>query len=358
MLCLGIETSCDETAVALVANGKCIGSILGTQAPLHALFGGVVPELASREHYRCLGVLYDKLMEDTKVTLADIDVIAVTRGPGLLGALLVGLAFAKGLALATGKTLIGINHLYAHLLVGAIEEPIEYPALGLLVSGGHTHIYKIDAPDIFILLARTLDDAAGEACDKFAKMLGLPYPGGAIIDRLAQQGVPDPYLFPRPYIHNSELNFSFSGLKTSAAMYLKQYPQLIEEGQRYCSNNSSGSKVAIKEDLYNVCSSYLLAISETLYIKMERALQKYTNEIKTIIVAGGLAANSFIRQAMHNLAINYNKKILIPDQKLCTDNAVMIAYYGELLAEKGYCHRLDLSAIPRGQHIPDDMIKV
>lgn len=354
MLCLGIETSCDETAIALVADGQCIGSILGTQAPLHALFGGVVPELASREHYRCIGPLYDKLMSDTNVVIDDLDIIAVTRGPGLLGALLVGLAFAKGLAIASDKPLIGINHLHAHLLVADLEEPIEYPALGLLVSGGHTHIYKIDAPDAFVLLARTLDDAAGEACDKFAKMLGLPYPGGSIVDILAQQGIADPYLFPRPYTSGPELDFSFSGLKTAAAMYLKQYPQLVEEGRRYC----SGDNTSIKKEFYNVCASYLLAISETLYIKMERALHKHHHEIKTIIVAGGLAANTFIRQSMYTFAANYNRKILLPKHKLCTDNAVMVAYSGELLAKKGYTHNLDVSAIPRGQYIPNDMIKI
>ena len=198
MLCLGIETSCDETALALVRDGKCVESVLATQMDVHALFGGVVPEIASREHYRFLGALYDELMRRTGLTLADVDVVAVTRGPGLLGALLVGVAFAKGLSLAGNKPLIAVNHLHAHLLAVGLEHELLYPLLGLLVSGGHTHIYRVDAPESLELLGHTLDDAAGEACDKFAKMLGLPYPGGVLLDRLAQRGAADAHLFRTP----------------------------------------------------------------------------------------------------------------------------------------------------------------
>ena len=216
MLCLGIESSCDETALALVRDGRPLGAELATQADLHSLFGGVVPELASREHYRFIGALYDKLMRSCGVTLRDVDVIAVTRGPGLLGALLVGTAFAKGLALGANKPVLAINHLHAHLLAAGLEHELTYPSLGLLVSGGHTHIYRINAPDALTLLGRTLDDAAGEACDKFAKMLGLPYPGGVLLDALACRGEADPTLFPRPYTRNANLYFSFIGLKTSS----------------------------------------------------------------------------------------------------------------------------------------------
>lgn len=354
MLCLGIETSCDETALALVSDGQCIASTLGSQVKLHTLFGGVVPELASREHYRFIGPLYDNLMLQAGISLDEIDVIAVTRGPGLLGALLIGLAFAKGLSFAGNKPLLGINHLHAHLLVAGIETPIEYPALGLLISGGHTHIYKIDAPDVFTLLGKTLDDAAGEACDKFAKMLGLSYPGGVMLDKLAQQGIAESDIFPRPYTQVVSLDFSFSGLKTAAAQYLKQHPQLIDLGKKYCLDTNT----AVPKELCNVCASYLLAVAETLYIKMEKALHQYAEEIHTIIIAGGVAASTTVRNIMINLATSYNKKLLLPSPGLCTDNGIMIAYVGEILAEKGYRHPFDIAAVPRGQLIPDDMMQV
>ncbi len=270
MLCLGIETSCDETALALVRDGKCVESVLATQMDVHALFGGVVPEIASREHYRFLGALYDELMRRTGLTLADVDVVAVTRGPGLLGALLVGVAFAKGLSLAGNKPLIAVNHLHAHLLAVGLEHELLYPLLGLLVSGGHTHIYRIDAPESLELLGHTLDDAAGEACDKFAKMLGLPYPGGVLLDRLAQRGTADAHLFPRPYTHVDTLDFSFSGLKTAALTYLNEHPVLVEEGRRVREAGTDSASPA----LCDVCASYMLAVAETLSLKMEKAFHR------------------------------------------------------------------------------------
>ena len=270
MLCLGIEKSCDETALALVRDGKCVESVLATQMDVHALFGGVVPEIASREHYRFLGALYDELMRRTGLTLADVDVVAVTRGPGLLGALLVGVAFAKGLSLAGNKPLIAVNHLHAHLLAVGLEHELLYPLLGLLVSGGHTHMYRIDAPESLELLGHTLDDAAGEACDKFAKMLGLQYPGGVLLDRLAQRGAADAHLFPRPYTHVDNLDFSFSGLKTAALTYLNEHPVLVEEGRRVREAGTDSASPA----LCDVCASYMLAVAETLSLKMEKAFHR------------------------------------------------------------------------------------
>ena len=292
MLCLGIETSCDETALALVRDGKCVESVLATQMDVHALFGGVVPEIASREHYRFLGALYDELMRRTGLTLADVDVVAVTRGPGLLGALLV---FAKGLSLAGNKPLIAVNHLHAHLLAVGLEHELLYPLLGLLVSGGHTHIYRIDAPESLELLGHTLDDAAGEACDKFAKMLGLPYPGGVLLDRLAQRGAADAHLFPRPYTHVDNLDFSFSGLKTAALTYLNEHPVLVEEGRRVREAGTDSASPA----LCDVCASYMLAVAETLSLKMEKAFHRERQKgITGIVVAGGVAANTQVRAAM------------------------------------------------------------
>ena len=295
MLCLGIETSCDETALALVRDGECVESVLATQMDVHALFGGVVPEIASREHYRFLGALYDELMRRTGLTLADVDVVAVTRGPGLLGALLVGVAFAKGL---------------------------------------------------------TLDDAAGEACDKFAKMLGLPYPGGVLLDRLAQRGTSDAHLFPRPYTHVDNLDFSFSGLKTAALTYLNEHPVLVEEGRRVREAGTDSASPA----LCDVCASYMLAVAETLSLKMEKAFHRERHKgITGIVVAGGVAANTQVRAAMHVLAEKVGKPLLLPSRFLCTDNAVMIAHAGELLACKGYGQGLAFPAIPRGQKLPDDL---
>ncbi len=351
MLCLGIETSCDETALALVRDGKCVESVLATQMDVHALFGGVVPELASREHYRFLGALYDELMRRSGLCLDDVDAIAVTRGPGLLGALLVGVAFAKGLSLAGNKPLVAVNHLHAHLLAVGLEQTLEYPLLGLLVSGGHTHIYRIDAPDSLELLGRTLDDAAGEACDKFAKMLGLPYPGGLLLDRLAQRGTADAKLFPRPYTHVDNLDFSFSGLKTAALTYLQGHAELLEEGKRVRETGTDTASCA----LCDVCASYMLAVAETLSLKMEKALEKERGKkIRGIVVAGGVAANTQVRAAMQALSEKVRIPLLLPSRFLCTDNAVMIAHAGSLLAGMGHGQGLEFPAIPRGQKLPDD----
>ena len=333
MLCLGIETSCDETALALVRDGKCVESVLATQMDVHALFGGVVPEIASREHYRFLGALYDELMRRTGLTLADVDVVAVTRGPGLLGALLVGVAFAKGLSLAGNKPLIAVNHLHAHLLAVGLEHELLYPLLGLLVSGGHTHIYRVDAPESL-------------------ELLGLPYPGGVLLDRLAQRGAADAHLFPRPYTHVDNLDFSFSGLKTAALTYLNEHPVLVEEGRRVREAGTDSASPA----LCDVCASYMLAVAETLSLKMEKAFHRERQKgITGIVVAGGVAANTQVRAAMHVLAEKVGKPLLLPSRFLCTDNAVMIAHAGELLACKGYGQGLAFPAIPRGQKLPDDL---
>ncbi len=357
MLCLGIESSCDETALALVCDGRQIGATLASQADLHALFGGVVPEMASREHYRFIGALYDNLMHSCGLSLKDIDVIAVTRGPGLLGALLVGVAFAKGLALGGNKPLVAIDHLHAHLLAAGLEHDVSFPCLGLLVSGGHTHIYRMDSPDSLTLLGRTLDDAAGEACDKFAKMLGLPYPGGAILDALACRGNADRELFPRPYTHVSSLDFSFSGLKTAALVHLEKHPSLAEEGTRLRKTGIDQASEALRD----LCASYLCAVADTLRIKLEQALHREKQQnperpIAGLVVAGGVAANTQIRAVLRELAEKVQKPLFLPSPALCTDNAVMVAHLGCLLAQRGYGHHLHFPAIPRGQKIPDDAV--
>lgn len=351
MLCLGVETSCDETALALVRDGALVDAVLASQVDIHALFGGVVPELASREHYRFVGALYDTLMARTKLSLDDVDVVAVTRGPGLLGALLVGVGFAKGLALGGNKPLVGVNHLHAHLLVAGLERPLRFPALGLLVSGGHTHIYAIHSPVKLELLGKTLDDAAGEACDKFAKMLDLPYPGGALLDRLSQGGVVDPAMFPRPYTRNENLDFSFSGLKTAALVHLRSRPELLRAGRQL---GVTGRVEEAPQALRDVAASYLFAVADTLRIKLQRALGTSSTPYTSLVVAGGVAANSTVRAVMADFATASGLTLHLPALRLCTDNAIMIAYAGWLQAEAGQGHGLDLATIPRGRAIPDD----
>ena len=360
MLCLGIETSCDETALALVADGRLLGQALSSQVDAHAVFGGVVPEIASREHLRLLPVLYDRLLAECGVRPAEIDLVAVARGPGLLGSLLVGVGFAKGLALSLGCDLIGVNHLWAHLLAPGLERPVAFPALGLLVSGGHTHTYRIASPTEFELLGRTLDDAAGEAYDKVAKLLNFPYPGGRFLDELGQGSEPDPSLFPRPYVDNDSLDFSFSGLKTAVSTYLERHSEFVPQAMLTPDAVAARGLDALLAEagidraaLGRVCASFNLAVAETLRIKVERALHR-TGEVRSLIVAGGVAANSFVRSTMAGLAESSGVDLVLPSLPLCTDNAAMIAYAGERTALAGYHHGLDLEAVPRGQAVPAD----
>lgn len=348
MLCLGVESSCDETALALVRDGVLVDTVLATQVEMHALFGGVVPELASREHYRFIGPLFDALMQRNDCTAQDIDVIAVARGPGLLGSLLVGVAFAKGLALATGAGIIGINHLHAHLLAAGLEQPLSFPCIGLLVSGGHTHLYLMHDAAHISQLGRTLDDAAGEAFDKVGKVLHLPYPAGKLLDALARKGRADAKLFPRPYTDNDTLDFSFSGLKTAVMNYLAKHSLLLTMVPTWDTLDSA------PQELCDVCASFNLAVVDTLRIKTEKALRAHP-DVQHLVVAGGVAANSLLRSSLSNFMQSRGGTIILPSLALCTDNAAMIAYAGCLLATRGYGHHLDFEAIPRGKILPDDM---
>jgi N6-L-threonylcarbamoyladenine synthase len=356
MLVLGVETSCDETGVALVRDGALVAEALASQTDMHAVFGGVVPEIASREHLRMLPLLLPQLLSKAGVGIADIDAVAVARGPGLLGALLVGLSFAKGLCLGTGARLIGVNHLHAHLLAAGLESGIGYPALGLLVSGGHTHLYRMDGPTQFSLLGRTLDDAAGEAFDKVAKLLNLPYPGGRYLDELAQGVQPDTRLFPRAYIHNDNLDFSFSGLKTAVAEELARRPHLALAVMPTADELRARGALALTahpEELALVSASFNWAVSDTLRIKVERACDRQP-DLRGLVVAGGVAANSFVRQAMARLAQGRGLRLHLPGLALCTDNAAMIAHAGWQALRAGYCHGLELESVPRGRAVPQD----
>lgn len=345
MLVLGIETSCDETGLALVRDGVLLDAVLASQAEIHALFGGVVPELASREHLRFLGPLLDILLARSSLKPGDLDAVAVARGPGLLGCLLTGVSFAKGLCLGTGAKLVGVNHLTAHLLVCGLARELLFPALGLLVSGGHTSLYRLESPVRILPLGRTLDDAAGEAFDKGGKILGLPYPAGRLMDRLARRGRADPRLFPRPYLDNDNLDFSFSGLKTALALRVRErFPQ---------GNPVSGSPEEASQELCDCCASFNLAVVETLLAKVRRALDRMP-DIRVLMAAGGVAANSLLRGRLAGLMAGRHGELLMPDPAHCTDNAAMIAYAGWLLAARGFTHDLSLEAVPRGRAVPED----
>lgn len=365
MLTLGIETSCDETAVALVHNGQLLGQILASQEAVHALFGGVVPEIASREHYRILGPLFEQLMRQHGLVPDDLDVVAVARGPGLLGSLLTGLGFGKGLVLGTGALLVGVDHLQAHLLAPGLEGELRFPALGLLVSGGHTHLYRMGSHTRFTRLGRTLDDAAGEALDKSARLMGLPYPGGRFIDALAQAGQVDAQLFPRPYLDNQNLDFSFSGLKTAVATLMRSRPHLLECGKTLAGETPDAARLAERaegdttvQELAGVCASLNHSVADTLRVKTQRALKTMPGkqEVRALIVAGGVAANSMLRQAMQELARTHGLELFLPSLSLCTDNAAMVAYAGERRVLAGQCHSLELEAVPRGRRVPEDFI--
>ncbi len=355
MIVCGIETSCDETAIALVRDGHDLGEKLASQAALHSVFGGVVPEIASREHLRVIQSLLDLLFQETGLSTKDLTGISVARGPGLLGSLLVGLGFAKGLALATGLPLVGVNHLHAHLLAAGLETELVFPSLGVLVSGGHTHLYRINSPFDFQLLGRTLDDAAGEAFDKGAKLLNLPYPGGRLIDELGRESEPDPELFPKPYIDNDNLDFSFSGLKTALLQYVNAHAdlKLAVLPANAMSSQDLDLPRAVREHLCRVLASYNYSIAETLRVKAERALHREEG-IQAVILAGGVAANSLIRNMLRDSAASAGLRFIAPSLPLCADNGRMIAYAGELLLRSGRCHDTLLEAIPRGRSVPDD----
>jgi N6-L-threonylcarbamoyladenine synthase len=311
--------------------------------------------MASREHARFIGPLCDRVLQGAGVAPDDIDVVAVARGPGLLGSLLVGVAFAKAFALGCGAIFLGVNHLHAHLFAAGLEQELIFPALGLLVSGGHTNLYRMEGPDALTLLGTTLDDAAGEAFDKAGKMLGLPYPAGRHIDELAGRGRAKPATFPRPYLDTDSLNFSFSGIKTAMATYLSSHPGpganwSAAETRPLAPEGEAGA------DLADLCASYRLAIVETLAAKTGKALAKESmRDVRGLVLAGGVASNSLLRKAMAELAEERELCFFVPSADLCTDNGAMIGYLGWLLALRGYRHALDMEAVPRGKKIPEDM---
>ena len=316
MLVLGIETSCDETAAAVLKDGKdLLSNIISDQIEVHSKYGGVVPELAGRAHIEQIHKVIQQALEQADVKLSDIDLIAVTRGPGLIPSLLVGLNMAKGISYSSGIPMIAVNHLEGHLLAIFLQENLTFPYLALGVSGGHTDLYRVSDFGDYKLLGRSRDDAAGEAFDKVAKMLGLGYPGGPLIDKMAQKGNPEAIAFPRAWLEKGSLDFSFSGLKTSVR-------NLIEKRRRELNNFSD-------ED---ISASFQSAVVEVLVKKLLRAIEQ--TGLERIVVTGGVAANSGLRTGMKDAAIQNNFQVYFPKPIFCTDNAAMIACAGYHCAKK------------------------
>jgi len=315
---LGIESSCDETAAAVVTQeNRILSSIVASQVETHAKFGGVVPELASRMHIEAITPVVDQALTDAGLTMDEIDGIAATQGPGLIGALLVGFSFAKALAWTRKLPLAGVNHLEAHIYsLLLIEEPPEFPFIALVVSGGHTNIYHVNSPQEFELMGQTRDDAAGEAFDKVSKMMGLGYPGGPVIEAMAREKDPDRIKFPRSMLEKTSFDFSFSGLKSAVARYLHQNPDPDEQGQA------------------QVAASFQAAVIDVLCKKLIMAAQK--KGCKRIGISGGVSANKTFAAALEKRAGQKGIQTFAPPLSLCGDNAAMIAARGYTMIQENH----------------------
>lgn len=313
---LGIESSCDETAAAVYTDAGLQSNIIASQA-VHESYGGVVPELASRAHHKTIWATVQQALNEAGTPLADIDAVAVTQGPGLMGSLLVGICFAKGLSVSHKIPIVGVNHMDAHIYANFIEHQPRYPFVALTVSGGHTQLVLVR--DLFDheILGETRDDAAGEAFDKIGKILGLPYPGGPVIDEKSQQGDPGFHRFPQALVHEG-FEFSFSGLKTSVLYYLKEKEEQDDFLDRH---------------LDDICASVSHAITEVLVKKLDKAAGH--TGVEEVVLAGGVSANSMLRKKAQKLAQEKGLCLHIPKLAYCTDNAAMIAVTGYLMAERG-----------------------
>lgn len=339
---LGIESSCDEMAAAVVRDGsEILASTVHGQVEVHSPYGGVVPELASRDHVRAVSAVVASALAEARIGVGDLDGIAVTAGPGLIGSLLVGLSFAKALAYSQGLPFVGVHHLVGHLVAAelasrmdpgssAASEPLEPPYIGLVVSGGHTALYRVPASGAPIPLGETRDDAAGEAFDKVAKLLGLPYPGGPAVSKLAEQGDPRAVELPRPMRGREGLDFSYSGLKTAVSLAIAR----------------QGGLAALSESAKaNLAASFEAVVVESL---VERTLRAARQEaIDRIAVVGGVAANGRLRREMQAAAARDGRRAIFPPMSLCTDNAVMIAAAGTRLLRRGVRDDLSLEAFSR-----------
>jgi N6-L-threonylcarbamoyladenine synthase len=335
MKILGIETSCDDTGIAIYdENQGIIANVLHSQIAMHSEYGGVVPELASRDHIRNLIPLLDKALQEGRCELKDVDAIAYTKGPGLMGALMVGAAFGKSLAFANNKIAVAIHHLEAHLLAPMLETPAPmFPFVALLVSGGHTLLVAVKAFAEYEILGESIDDAAGEAFDKTAKIMGLEYPGGPVISQLAESGSRGRFKFPRPMTDRPGLEFSFSGLKTHALNTYERHK----------------SEPDIKAD---IAYAFQEAVVETLYIKCKRALEQ--TGFKQLVVAGGVSANKALRAKLNSLS-NFDRiQTYYPRPEFCTDNGAMVAYAGYARLKAG-CRDSDLTINTKARWALDEI---
>ncbi len=326
---LAIESSCDETSAAVISNGKVLNNIIATQA-IHQKYGGVVPELASRAHQRNIVTVVDEALEKSGVKKHQLDAIAFTRGPGLMGSLLVGVSFAKGLAIGLGKPLIEVNHMQAHVLSHFIDEPHpSFPFLCLTVSGGHTQIIRVMDYLKMEVIGETQDDAVGEAFDKAAKIMGLPYPGGPLIDSYAQKGNPNAFKFSDTDMPG--LEFSFSGIKTAFLYFIRDEKKKDED--------------FVEKNLNDICASIQHKLVKMLLKKLEKASRE--TGIKQIAIAGGVSANSALRNSLNQLASEKNWSVYIPKFEYCTDNAAMIAMAAHFKYEKKDFASLDTAPLAR-----------
>ena len=331
MLILAIESSCDETAASVVRDGReIVSSVISSQIDLHRPYGGVVPEIASRDHLSKIDLIVDEALQNANASLDDIDAIAVTQGPGLIGSLLVGVCYAKALAFGRNLPLVGVNHIEGHFYSVVFENPpIQYPALALIVSGGHTNLFHVPEEGKYKVVSRTRDDAAGEAFDKAAKMMGLGYPGGPIIEKLARDGNVNALKFTRPKISDGRPDFSFSGLKTALSKYLKN-------------SDVSHSDVNSKQFFSDVAASFQNAVVGQLADTTAKAARDLP--IKTLIVAGGVACNLALRDAMQKVGDDLSVPVYFPSKHLSTDNAAMIAAAGYAKYQRGETSAMNITA--------------
>ncbi|MDS9466246.1 tRNA (adenosine(37)-N6)-threonylcarbamoyltransferase complex transferase subunit TsaD [Paracoccus sp. MBLB3053] len=329
---LGIESSCDDTAAAVVRDdGTILSSVVAGQTELHADFGGVVPEIAARAHAEKLDICVERALSDAGLSLSELDGIAVTAGPGLIGGVLSGVMLAKGLAVGTGLPLVGVNHLAGHALTPRLTDHVEYPYLMLLVSGGHCQFLSVRGPEDFTRLGGTIDDAPGEAFDKVAKLLGLPQPGGPAVEDAARRGNPKRFALPRPLLDRPGCDMSFSGLKTAV---LRQRDELVAaQGGLH------------EQDRDDICAGFQAAVADVLAEKTRRALAAAPAPV--LAVAGGVAANQTLRAALKAVAAKAGAEFIAPPLRLCTDNAAMIAWAGIEAFNAGQRDGMDLAARPR-----------